>query len=122
MGIQPETTDMRAVVAVTCAFCSGTGTDPFGLMSPLSVCQVCGGLGKHLLAEPIGRCAFCRGSGVHPHTRMTCTACRGIGSGSMTLHSQVCPGCRGSGQESDHEFPDSVLACSACRGKGMIPA
>lgn len=28
---------------VTCSFCSGKGTDPFGIMSRLSTCCVCKG-------------------------------------------------------------------------------
>ncbi len=33
------------VKVITCAFCEGTGKDSFGIMSPLSSFQVCGGKG-----------------------------------------------------------------------------
>ena len=33
----------KEMVEVECAFCQGTGRDPFGIMSHLSNCSVCGG-------------------------------------------------------------------------------
>ena len=30
---------------IECAFCKGTGKDPFNLLSELATCQVCGGKG-----------------------------------------------------------------------------
>lgn len=109
-------------IEVVCAFCGGRGKDPFHLMSPLSTCQVCSGLGERILAAPVRRCAYCGGTGVHPHSRMVCMTCRGAGQVSVPAHTAVCPGCRGSGREADHHFADSVLACSICGGKGVVPA
>jgi len=38
---------------IKCAFCKGTGKDPFDLLSKLSTCQVCGGKGKVEVKEPM---------------------------------------------------------------------
>jgi len=35
----------RKRTSATCAFCRGRGNDPFGIMSHLSTCCVCGGRG-----------------------------------------------------------------------------
>jgi len=32
-------------VEIKCAFCGGTGRDPFKVLSPLSNCGICGGKG-----------------------------------------------------------------------------
>jgi DnaJ-class molecular chaperone len=109
-------------VEVVCAFCSGSGKDRFDLMSSLSSCQVCGGLGHRILAAPVHKCAYCSGTGVHPHSRMVCMTCRGAGQVSVPAHTAVCPGCGGTGREADHHFADSVLACSVCGGRGVVPA
>ncbi len=118
---QSEAADSR-MTHVLCAFCQGEGRDPFGLMSPLATCQVCGGRGVHTLHLPVARCAFCRGSGVYPSYRVTCTTCRGIGTNEIPANATTCPGCRGSGRERDHEYADSMLSCSQCRGKGVVSA
>jgi DnaJ-class molecular chaperone len=122
MNNRRKTNSTAQTERVTCAFCKGKGKDPFNLLSPLSTCQICGGLGHHILESPIARCAYCRGSGVHPFSRMTCTTCRGVGSITVPVNAIPCPGCGGSGQESDHKFFDSVLSCTVCRGKGMVAA
>jgi len=63
-----------------CAFCKGTGSDPFNLLSKLAACQVCGGAGIVQVEEPAIGCIFCRGTGVYPHNgRVTCTVCKGKG-------------------------------------------
>ncbi len=42
----PELTSKETEVAeVTCSFCHGSGKDPFGIMSWVSKCCVCGGSG-----------------------------------------------------------------------------
>ena len=38
-------THYRPDIEITCAFCHGAGTDPFGVMSDRSVCGACGGRG-----------------------------------------------------------------------------
>jgi DnaJ-class molecular chaperone len=107
---------------IPCAFCKGTGKDPFDLLSPLSTCQVCSGTGTRVLPTPLHRCAYCRGTGVHPHSRMICMTCRGAGQVTIPENAIVCPGCNGSGREADHHFQDSVLSCMICGGKGVIAA
>lgn len=108
------------VVKITCAFCGGTGRDPFGIMSPLSICGVCRGNGSRTLVEPVARCAFCQGTGVHPGSRMSCTTCSGIGTVSIPEHYKTCPCCGGSGRASDYVYPDSPLSCGCCHGKGIV--
>lgn len=108
-------------VDVSCAFCRGTGKDPFGIMSPLATCQVCAGTGQRSVQPPTARCAFCRGTGVHPGSRMTCTSCAGVGRVEMPADAVTCPGCGGSGRAADYRWPDSPLSCGLCHGKGFVP-
>ena len=68
----------------SCAFCRGTGMDPFGIMSWLSTCCVCKGGGIVQVRGPQARCAHCRGSGAVK--RLTCTACGGKGLGLHSVH------------------------------------
>jgi DnaJ-class molecular chaperone len=105
---------------VTCAFCGGSGRDPFGIMSPLSTCQVCGGLGQRTLPVPTISCVFCRGTGVYPSLRVTCTTCMGVGRVHMPADAVPCPECGGTGRAATHRWPDSPLSCVRCRGKGVI--
>lgn len=112
----------QPTVEVTCAFCDGQGRDPFGIMSPLASCQVCGGGGRHILRQPIATCAFCRGSGVHPCSRLTCTTCGGAGMVEIPENAITCRCCHGSGRAHDYIWPDSPLSCSCCNGKGVIAA
>jgi DnaJ-class molecular chaperone len=51
-------------VTAKCAFCNGTGKDPFGLLFILATCQVCRGSGKITVTESVVKCPFCDGSGV----------------------------------------------------------
>ncbi len=60
---------------VTCSFCRGHGTDPFGIMSWHSTCCVCGGRGVVQVPASRRRCAHCRGTGAIK--TFTCTVCRG---------------------------------------------
>ncbi|HBY99582.1 MAG TPA: hypothetical protein DEP84_37540 [Chloroflexi bacterium] len=108
-------------VGVTCAFCGGSGTDPFGVMSPLSTCVVCRGAGRRSLHPPTAGCAFCRGTGVHPGSRMTCTTCGGVGTVELPSNAITCPGCGGSGRAADYLWPGSPLSCGLCHGKGVVP-
>lgn len=98
---------------MTCAFCKGTGKDPFGLLSPLSTCQVCSGTGKVKVDPPTAKCAFCNGTGVYLDKRLTCTACGGKGAVTVPKGAKTCSECNGSGQA-----PDG-LPCLNCRGKGF---
>jgi len=101
---------------VQCAFCKGSGKDPFNLLSEFAICQVCGGRGKVEVKEPAAKCAFCKGTGVYPHNaRVTCTVCNGKGLVSVKGPSEECPKCKGTGQEID-----SGLPCIKCSGKGGV--
>ncbi len=110
-------------IVLTCGFCHGKGRDPFGLMSPLSTCQACGGTGRRTLPQPTARCAFCRGTGVHPGTRMTCTTCDGVGTVQAPADAVRCPCCGGTGRACDwpdYIWPDSPFFCPCCGGKGGV--
>ena len=60
-------------------------------------------------------CAFCKGTGVHPHTRISCTVCKGKGSVTRRGDEEQCSDCRGKGYKSSENLP-----CSVCDGKGFI--
>jgi DnaJ-class molecular chaperone len=101
---------------VTCSFCGGKGKDPFGIMSWLSNCVVCGGRGVVLLPVSRRRCAHCQGTGAIK--TFTCTVCHGTGFvPEFPGPQKVCPDCRGTGD--DAAFP--TLACQTCRGRGAVP-
>lgn len=110
----------KRLVEVPCAFCGAKGRDPFGIMSALSTCQVCGGTGRRKLRKPIGECAFCRGTGVHPGTRMTCTTCGGVGQVEIPTDAVVCPRCGGSGHADTMDEHPANLSCTYCGGKGVV--
>lgn len=99
---------------VTCAFCKGIGKDPFSILSKLATCQVCGGRGKTFVMDPVIKCPFCTGSGVQPHSRLTCTVCKGAGS-IYAKKGNVCLECKGGGKNPG----DSNLPCATCGGTGV---
>ena len=109
--------DTTAVVnQIACAFCKGTGNDPFDLLSELATCQVCGGRGKVEVIEPVIRCAFCKGSGVYHSTRLTCIVCNGKGMVTAPQSpTEWCPKCEGTGTAID-----SAMPCLKCKGKGVV--
>jgi len=120
---KPAASGRRPTVDVMCAFCGGEGKDPFGIMSPLATCQVCGGTGQHMVRQPAACCAFCKGTGVHPFSRMTCTTCGGVGRVEIAANAVTCPCCGGGGRAADCEnyiWPDSPLSCGCCGGKGVL--
>jgi len=101
---------------ITCAFCKGTGKDPFDLLSELALCQVCGGTAKVYVEYPAIECAFCKGTGVHPHTRISCSVCEGKGSVTHNKgNDEQCPECNGKGHKVSENLP-----CSNCGGKGFV--
>ncbi|MFQ5873610.1 MAG: zinc finger domain-containing protein [Dehalococcoidia bacterium] len=102
------------LIAVQCAFCRGKGKDPFGIMSELSTCCVCGGKGTVAIAEPYVACRACSGTGVEPFSRLTCLACRGKGVVTAIQATERCPLCNGSGLHTSH------LYCLRCHGAGVI--
>lgn len=106
---QRETTEM------TCSFCGGTGKDPFGIMSWISTCCVCGGKGSVNVRTPYAPCAHCNGTGAVK--TFVCTSC--MGKGYIPLPRgpiSICPDCRGSGD--DGSAPG--MACLRCRGRGFV--
>lgn len=103
-------------VEVTCAFCGGRGTDPFGVMSWLSTCYVCGGRKKVWVYKPFKKCRFCKGSGIQPNnSRVNCIVCRGAGVVTIEGPTKECPDCQGSAVDSK-----TGLYCLHCEGKGEI--
>ena len=67
------------LVEIKCAFCQGTGRDPFHVMSHLSNCPVCGGKKTVKVREPYETCGTCEGTGQYVNSKMYCWACRGKG-------------------------------------------
>ncbi len=99
---------------IKCAFCAGTGKDPFDLLSPLSNCLVCDSTGLVEMAEPMKKCIFCNGSGKNPlGARVACIVCGGKGH-NYTLNTTRCIQCKGKGKSGDG------LPCSRCGGKGLV--
>jgi len=65
---------------ISCAYCSGSGKDPFDLLSPISHCLVCGGTGVVETEAPVKICMFCSGTGKNPlGARIPCIDCGGKG-------------------------------------------
>ena len=119
-GQRLEVSEVPQSTTVTCGFCKGKGRDPFGLMSHLSNCQVCGGRGGVWIREPFKECSFCQGSGRQPHSgnQITCGACGGKGVVAAIEASVACPTCGGSGT-SMAPLPNY---CLTCKGQGVVPA
>jgi DnaJ-class molecular chaperone len=66
-------------ITIKCAFCNGKGTDPFELLSEISICQVCGAKGMVSINEPIEKCSDCNGKGVCAGAYLPCLTCGGTG-------------------------------------------
>ena len=99
---------------VICAFCGGTGVDPFGIMSERSTCTRCGGHGVVFVRPPHLRCVYCHGTG--QHKTYACPVCKG--SGVVTRPAGIlstCPDCLGRGHEAE-----SGLTCRTCKGLGVV--
>ena len=97
---------------INCAFCSGTGKDPFDLLSPISNCLVCNGTGKVMVEEPAKKCVFCSGTGKNPlGARVPCIVCAGKGMNRFENTVQ-CARCFGTGKATDG------LPCTRCGGQG----
>ena len=101
---------------VACAFCHGTGKDPFGILSAISTCCVCRGQGVLRMDGPHRSCPHCDGSGAVK--TFTCGVCRGSGYIPEAVGpTATCPECKGTGDE----HGDPALACLRCRGRGRVP-
>ena len=98
---------------INCAFCNGTGKDPFDLLSQISHCLVCNGTGKVEMEEPMKKCPFCSGTGKNPlGARVTCIVCGGKGVNHFESNT-ICYQCKGTGKSSDG------LPCTRCGGNGF---
>lgn len=67
------------LATVKCAFCKGTGRDPFPILSALSNCPACGGRKTVTVREPYETCKACDGTGLYSNSKMYCWSCRGKG-------------------------------------------
>jgi len=103
-------------VEAKCAFCQGTGRDPFGVMSVLSNCAVCGGMGTVRVKEPYVPCRACGGRGIQSFTRLACMGCGGKGVSHVEEPTETCPVCKGTGVDGLH------LYCLRCHGTGVATA
>ena len=104
-----------ACKTVKCAFCGGTGRDPYRILSKLSNCPVCKGHKTVEVETPVVACLYCKGTGRQRHTRLTCSACRGKGVIPMAGPTTKCTQCDGAGRE-----PEADLPCSLCKGAGLV--
>jgi len=104
-----------ACKTITCAFCGGTGRDPYRILSRVSDCPVCKGHKTVEVKTPVVGCLYCKGTGRQRHTRLTCSACRGAGVITLPGPTAPCPQCGGRGRE-----PEADLPCSRCRGAGLV--
>ena len=105
---------------IQCAYCRGTGKDPFPGTWSNSLCQICRGRKRNLISflpeeEKLKKCPFCGGRGVHPYTRMTCIPCKGKGWVVIYKGSVTCPLCKGEGRNKEKAFE-----CTRCGGKGEL--
>ncbi len=97
---------------IKCAFCSGTGMDPFDLLSPISHCLVCNNTGQVEVEEPVKKCVFCSGTGKNPlGARVPCIVCGGKGY-NHSESNKKCSQCKGTGKSTDG------LPCTRCGGMG----
>jgi len=98
---------------IQCTYCKGTGKDPFELLSAISFCLVCNGIGHVEVEEPFVNCVFCKGSGKNPlGARIPCVVCGGKGNNHF-VNNVKCNKCEGTGKSSDN------LPCTLCGGKGI---
>lgn len=113
--MNPQLTSQPRTTQIPCAFCEGTGNDPFQIMSALSRCCVCGGRGVNTILAPGMRCAHCQGRG--SVKTLTCTVCRGRGVvRALEGPTALCPECVGTGD--DALAP--ALECLNCHGRGVV--
>jgi len=101
---------------IECAFCHGTGKDPFGVMSWLSTCYACLGQKGQWAPKPLRVCPYCQGTGVSPiGGRNYYLVCHG--GGIVSSHEPVaeCPAYDCSAQRGPAGF-----YCWPCRGKGVV--
>ena len=74
-----RTTHLPYTKKIPCAFCHGTGKDPFGQLYPVSTCQDCHGRIEIYILTPFKTCTYYPGTGLAFSTQNTSTSCRGRG-------------------------------------------
>jgi RecJ-like exonuclease len=99
--------------AIRCAYCRGTGRAP---SDSRLTCTVCIGKGWLSIREPAVRCSACAGSGRGTLSNLPCPHCKGKGMVHTREPAARCHVCRGSGRDRQSD----ELACSACKGAGVI--
>ncbi|MDA2925975.1 hypothetical protein MYX78_01885 [Acidobacteria bacterium AH-259-G07] len=109
----------KPTAEVKCAYCKGTGRDPWGLMSVLAACQVCTGKGTVNIEEPYITCPVCKGRGNQRNTRLTCLACKGKGAVHVEKGMNSCPECDGTGMTGSVGLRNY---CLKCHGTGRVSA
>jgi len=77
------------LVEIKCAFCQGTGRDPFHVMSALSNCPVCKGKKTVKVRDPYETCGACEGTGRYFNSKMYCWTCKGKGVVPVKQESQA---------------------------------
>ncbi|MFH1672505.1 MAG: hypothetical protein ABIF87_03670 [Pseudomonadota bacterium] len=102
-------------ITIKCAFCNGKGTDPFELLSEISVCQVCGNRKEVKIHKPAIACAYCGGTGIQPGRRLTCQVCGAKGMVSINEPIEKCSDCNGKGV-----CAGAYLPCLTCGGTGVL--
>jgi len=96
---------------------AGRGPTRFNVLSELSVCGACGGLGTLSVPVPHQRCAYCEGTGSFKTFR--CPVCEGAGViAAMHEPTKTCSSCDGLAFER-FELGWSSLTC---KGRGVVPA
>jgi DnaJ-class molecular chaperone len=108
-------TPAGACKTLKCAFCAGTGRDPYKVLSRVANCPVCTGHKTVEVETPFVACLYCKGTGRQRHTRLTCSACRGTGVIALAGPTDPCSQCGGTGRE-----PAADLSCSLCKGTGLV--
>ncbi len=114
-----KATASRSMSEVKCAYCQGTGRDPWGLMSVLSKCQVCKGKGTVQIEAPYEQCPVCNGKGVERNKRLSCMACKGKGVLHIEKGTKACPVCGGAGKTGSVGLKKY---CLKCHGTGKVSA
>lgn len=102
--------------SITCAFCGGKRTDPYNLLSALSKCEVCKGVGRVTVPVPHVACVYCHGTG--SHKTFSCPVCKGTGVlATLPEPTRTCPACDGLTYETSGGLP-----CLECKGRGLVSA
>ena len=88
---------MMEMEKAVCALCKGAATDPHGILSRKSTCDLCHGMGTVSITDPHMPCRYCDGSG--------------------NISSSSCPVCRGAGVVP--MIPGATKPCPACEGRRL---